>query len=272
MKPIIITGILLLGALSFAAADEPNAKSILQKSADAINQLNSFKADMIIDSFASLTPQKGVVYQKKQPDGTIAMRMEMAAATNAIPQGVTNISSLSSSYTLVSSQGTYTVMGNRAFSMNGISGMEKLKNAMSSDALKKMTLDAQINGASYTLSSDVVNGKDCWVIAIPTTPAALEAVKKLMSSGPQKDLIEAVKIKMSAIPLPAQTVLFFDKQSYLMVKQESLDSNNKVLQSMVYQNMQTNIEISDQIFKLPENVKIEDMNMMMQSLLKKHTQ
>lgn len=64
MKPIIITGILLLGALSFAAADEPNAKSILQKSADAINQLNSFKADMIIDSFASLTPQKGVVYQK----------------------------------------------------------------------------------------------------------------------------------------------------------------------------------------------------------------
>lgn len=56
-----------------------------------------------------------------------------------------------------------------------------------------------------------------------------------------------------------------------MVKQESLDSNNKVLQSMVYQNMQTNIEISDQIFKLPENVKIEDMNMMMQSLLKTYT-
>ena len=78
----------------------------------------------------------------------------------------------------------------------------------------------------------------------------------------------AIKMKMSAIPLPAQSVIFFDKQSALMVKQECLDSSNRVLQSMTYQNLQPNVEIQDQMFKLPENIQIEDMSAMMQVLLR----
>jgi outer membrane lipoprotein-sorting protein len=268
MKLSTITALLLLGALSLAKADEPDAKSILRKSADATSQLKSFKADVVIESIASLVPQTGTIYQKKDTNGSVLMRMEMNLPTNGIPQGAATIPNIGKTYTLITPQGAYTVMGDKAMKMNGMPGMDKLKDVMNPEALKKLTQDAQSAQVNYGLTNGVVDGKECWIISIPTSSAALEAVKKAMSEGPQKDLLEAAKIKMSAIPFPAQTTLFFDKQSLLMIKQESLDSNNRVLQSITYQSMQPNIEVPDQMFKLPENIKIEDMGIMIQGLLK----
>ena len=196
------------------------------------------------------------------------MRMEIATPTNAMPQGITNIPSIPASYTLISSQGTYAVTGDKAISMNEMPGMDKLKNAMSSpEALKKMSQDAETNGGAYRVTNGIVDGKDCWVVSIPMSTASLETVKKAMNSGLQKDLLEAVKMKISAIPLPEQNVIFFDKQSYLMVKQESLIANKRPLQSVTYHNMQSNVEIPDQMFKLPENVQIETLSTTMQTLL-----
>jgi outer membrane lipoprotein-sorting protein len=122
------------------------------------------------------------------------------------------------------------------------------------------------------VTNGVVDRKECWIVSIPTSPAALEAVKKEMESGPQKDLLAAAKIKMSAVPIPTKTLIFIDKTTLLLNKQESLDGNEKVIQSITYQNMQPNVEISDQLFKLPDNIKIEDMGTMMQGLLKTEEQ
>jgi outer membrane lipoprotein-sorting protein len=266
MKLPTITALLLLGALSLAKADEPDAKAILQKSADATSALKSFKADMVIETFVSLTPQIGTIYQKKDPDGTMLMRMEMNLPTNAIPPGATNILGVGKTYTLITPQGCFSVMGDKAISMNGMPGMDKLKDAMNPEALKKLTQDAQLAQVNYSVTNGVVDRKECWIVSIPTSPAALEAVKKEMESGPQKDLMALSKIKMSAIPIPTKTVFYIDKQTFLMSRQESLDSNNRVLQSMTYQNMQPNVEISDQIFKLPDNIKIEDMTTIMKGM------
>jgi outer membrane lipoprotein-sorting protein len=271
MKVTTIVGLLFLGLISVVKAEETDPKVILQKSAEATSQLKSFKADMVIETFASLTPQTGTIYQKKSSDGTMLMRMEMNLPTNAIPQGVASIPGLGKTYTLITPQGAYTVMGDKAIKMNGMPGMDKLKDFMNPEALKKLTQDAQSAQVNYGLTNGMVDGKECWIVSIPTSPAALEAVKKAMSEGPQKDLLEAAKIKMSAIPFPAQTELFFDKKSLLIIKQESLDSNNRVLQSITYQSMQPNIEVPDQMFKLPENIKIENMGIMMQNLLRKTT-
>ena len=269
MKLPTIAGLLLLGLISVVQADETDPKIILQKSADATTQLKSFKSDLVIESFASLTPQTGTIYQKKMPDGTMAMRMEMATPTNAMPQGMANISTIPASYyTLISSQGAYTVMGNKAISMNGMPGMDKLKNAMSPDALRKIFQDAQTGGVAYTLTNGVVDGKECWIVSISTSPAALEAVKKAMSEGLQKDLLEAAKMKLDVIPIPAKTVIYLDKQSYLMMKQSSISSNDKVIQSMTYKNFQANPDIPDSLFHLPDNIQIEDMSTKMQGLLK----
>jgi outer membrane lipoprotein-sorting protein len=260
MKLSTIAALLILGALSLAKADEPDAKAILQKSADATSALKSYKADMVIESFASLTPQTGTLYQKIAPDGTMLMRMEMNLPTNAIPQGATNIPGVGKTYTLITPQGCFSVMGDKAISMNGMPGMDKLKDAMNPEALKKLTQDAQSAQVNYSMTNGVVDGKECWIVSIPTSPAALEAVKKAMSEGPQKDLLAAAKIKMSAIPIPTKTLIFIDKTTFLLNKQESLDGNEKVIQSMTYQNMQPNVEISDQLFKLPDNIQIENMN------------
>lgn len=268
MKLPSITAFLLIGALSLAKGEEPDAKAILQKSAEATSALKSFKADMVIETFASLTPQKWVVYQKKQSDGTIAMRMEMLAPTNEITQGLSNIPAMQASYSLFSTQGSYTVMGDKAIKMTGIPGLDKIKDALNPDALKKMTQDAQKGGVNYTLNNGMVDGKDCWVISIPMTPVALETVKKALNSGPQKDLMEAAKMKISAIPIPVKSVISIDRHSLLIIKQDSLDSRDQVLQSITYQNFQPNVEIPDQMFKIPDNIKVEDMGTIMDSLLK----
>lgn len=268
MKKSIITGFLLLGMLTLARGEETDAKAILQKSADATSALKSYKADMMIETFASLTPQTGTIYQKKGSDGTMLMRMEMNLPTNAIPQGVASIPGLGKAYTLITSQGAYTVMGDKAMKMDGMPGMDKLKDAMNPEALKKLTQDAQSSQVNYGLSNGVVAGKECWIVSIPTSPAALEAVNKALSEGPQKDLLAAAKIKSNAIPIPAKIVIFLDKQTFLMSKQESLDGSDKVIQSMTFNNMQPNIEIPDQMFQLPENIKVEDMSTMMKNALK----
>ena len=269
MKLPAITALLLLGSISIALADEPDAKAILQKSADATSALKSYKADMVIETFASLTPQTGTIYQKKGSDGTMLMRMEMNLPTNSIPQGAANISGLGKTYTLITSQGAFTVMGDKAMKMNGMPGMDKLKEAMNPEALKKLTQDAQSAQVNYSLTNGVVDGKECWLVSIPTSPAALEAVKKAMSEGPQKDLLTAAKIKLDAIPIPAKTVVYINEQTFLISRLESIDGNEKPIQSMTYHNMQPNVEISDQMFKLPENIEIQDMSSMMQNIRKR---
>jgi hypothetical protein len=268
MKLPTITAFLLIGALSLAKGEEPDAKAILQKSADATSALKSFKADMVIETFASLTPQTGTIYQKKDTNGMMLMRMEMNIPTNAIPSGVANIPSIAKTYTLITPQGVFTVMGDKAMKINGIPGMDKLKDAMNPEALKKLTQDAQSAQVNYGLTHGMVAGKECWIVSIPTSPAALDAVKKALDSGPQKDLMAMAKIKMSAIPIPAKTVIYIDKQTSLIAKQENLDGNDKAIQSITYKNMQPNLEVSDQMFKLPENIKIEDISTMMQNALK----
>lgn len=244
---------------------EANPVAILQKSAEAFSRLKSYKADTVMESYASLTPQKGVIYQKVQPDGSTVMRLEKPATIkNAMtPVGNSNNITIPASYTLISSAGAYTITGNKAINMSGMPDMDKLKGTMSSDALRKMAQGAQTGVVNYTLASDVVDGKECWVVTIPTSAAALDAAKKAVASNPQ---LAALKISPSAIPLPAESVIYFDKQSYLLVKEKTLDSNNKELQSMTYQNMQTNIDIPDQMFKLPDNIQIEDYSTLIKNI------
>lgn len=270
MKSTVIAALFLAGFISLARSENIDPKAILQKSAEATSQLKTFKADMVVENFASLTPQKGIVYQKKKPDGTVAMRIEMVASNNPKHPDITNDPSLPTSYTLVTSQGIYGVRGNKAISMNGIPGINKLTNAMSSDALKQMTQDAQTGGMNYTLSNSVLDGKDCWVVTIPTPPEAVEAVIKTMNEGPQKNLMDSIKMKISAIPIPAQSVLYFDQQSYLMIKQQNLDSNNRVLQSTTYDNIKTNIDLADELFNLPKNIKIENVDTIIKNVMKIH--
>ena len=183
MKVPTIVGLLLLGLISVVKAEETDPKVILQKSAEATSQLKSFKADMVIETFVSLTPQRGMVYQKMMPDGTMAMRMEMAMPTNAMPPGMAG---MPASYTLVTSQGAYTVMGDKVIKMNGMPGMDKLKDFMNPEALKKLTQDAQSAQVNYGLTNGMVDGKECWIVSIPTSAAALEAVKKLWIKGHRK--------------------------------------------------------------------------------------
>jgi outer membrane lipoprotein-sorting protein len=268
MKLPTITALLLLGALSLAKADEPDAKAILQKSADATSALKSFKADMLIETFASLSPQTGTIYQKKTPDGKMLMRMEMNLPTNAIPQSAASIPGLGKTYTLITPQGAFTVMGDKAMKMNGMPGMDKLKDVMNPEALKKLTQDAQSAQVNYGLTNGVVDGKECWIVSIPTSPAALEAVKKAMSEGPQKDLLALAKMKLSAIPIPGKSLIYIDKETFLIRKQESLGGNDKAIQSMTYNNMRPNVDLSDSLFQLPDNIKIEDMNTIIQDALK----
>jgi outer membrane lipoprotein-sorting protein len=268
MKLPTITAFLLLGALSLAKAEEHDVKTILQKSADATSALKSYKADMLIETFASLTPQTGTIYQKKGSDGTMLMRMEMNLPTNSIPQGAASIPGLGKTYTLITSQGAFTVMGDKAMKMNGMPGMDKLKDAMNPEALKKLTQDAQSAQVNYSLTNGVVDGKECWIVSIPTSPAALEAVKKAMSEGPQKDLLALAKMKLSAIPIPAKTLIYLDKESFLIRKQESLDGNNKAIQSMTYNNIERDLELPDSLFNLPDNMQIQDMKLIMENLLK----
>ena len=266
---VSVTALLFLGIICLSKADEIDPKVILQKSAEATSQLKSYKADMLIESFASLAPQKGVIYQKKQPDGTMTMRMEMNLLNTAVGSGATNNTpTLGTNYTLISSQGAYTVMGNKALKMDGMPGMDKLKDIMNPDALKKATEDAQSAQVNYTLTNGVVDARECWVISIPTSPATLDAVKKAMSQGAQKELLAAAKMRLDAIPMPVKMVISIDKQTYLIAKQESLDSNNIVISSTTFQNAQPNVEVSDQLFKLPDNINIENMNSIMQNALK----
>lgn len=267
MKSTVIAVLFLAGFISLAQSEDNDPKAILKKSAEATSQLKSFKADMVIETFASLTPQTATIYQKKSPDGTMLMRMEMNLPTNAIPPGATNIAGVGKTYTLITHQGAFTVMGDKAMKMNGIPGMDKLKDAMNPEALKKLTQDAQSAQVNYGLTNGVVAGKECWIVSIPTSPAALDAVKKAMTEGPQKDLLAAAKIKLDAIPIPVKTVIHLDKQTLLISKQESLDGNEKVIQSITFNNIQPNVEIPDQMFQIPVNIQIEDMSSMMKGIL-----
>ena len=271
MRLFTIAGILLLGFISLAKSEETDPKVILKKSSDALSQLTSYKADMVIESFAALTPQSGVIYQKKQPDGTMAMRMEMASPTKASVPGAsasTAAPPAPPTYTLMTPQGTYTVIGDRALKMNIMAGREKMKGILDSERIKNITQDAQAGQLNITMTSGVFEGKECWIISIPTSPAVVEAVKKAMSEGPQKDLLAAAKINPSAIPIPLKTSVYLDKQSCLIVKQESLDGNDKIIQSTSYKNVQINLNLDDSLFELPGNVKIEDMSSVMQQLYK----
>jgi outer membrane lipoprotein-sorting protein len=269
MRHSLLTALLLLGITYIARADEADAKAILEKSADATSHLKSLKADMLTETFATTTPQRGVLFQKRMPDGTLLMRVQMESPTSRISQGTTNVASPGRlSYTLISPKGAYTVIGDKAIRMDGVPGMDKLKDIMASDALKKLAQDAESTQLNSTVTPSILDGKECWVISIPTSPEALEAIKNALSQGPQKDLLQVVKMKVDAIPIPAKTVTSIDKQTYLIIKQDSVDANDKVIQSIVFKNIQLNSELADELFKLPDNVKIEDMSTIMQNAIK----
>jgi hypothetical protein len=268
MNKPAITAFLLLGIIYVAKADEINSKEILHNSSDVLSQLKTFKADMVIETFASATPQKGMIYQKKMPDGTMLMRVQMESPSSRIPQGAVNLASPGPlSYTLISPKGAYTVIGDKAIRMGGMPGMDKLKDIMASDALKKLAQDAESTQPNYTVTASILDGKDCWVISIPTSPEALESIRNAISQGPQKELLAAAKMQVDAIPIPAKMVVSIEKQTYLIIKQDSVDANNKVIQSTAFKNIQLNSELTDELFKLPDTVKIEDMSTIMQNAL-----
>jgi len=261
MKYFLLSALLLLGITSITKADEADAKAILEKSADATSRLKSLKADMVTETFASTTPQHGTYFQKKMPDGTLLMRVEMNLPAAASAEGTT--STPPSSYTLLSPQGIYTVTGNKAIRMDGMPGMDKIKDVMNSDTLKSA---AQASDINYAITTGEVDGKECWVVSIPTTAAALESIRNTLSQGLPKELLAGQKIRVDAIPIPAKTVMSIDKQTYLIIKHEGIDANNKVIQSTTFQNQQSNIELPDELFKLSDHIKIETIESIIQQL------
>ena len=264
MKSIIIAGFLFLGLISLVWSKETDPNAILQKSAEATSQVKSFKADMVIESFASLTPQKGVVYQKKQSDGEIAIRMEINHPTNSISYEKGDYKKTSNTYTLLTKKGYYTVIGNKAFK---IPGMDKIQNSISPDSLKNVLKSKQLMEANCNITNGVFDGKECWIITIPSPPVSSEATKQTTSSALENELMKATKIKMTSIPLPANTKIYVEKQNNLIVKQASLDISNNVIEGISYQNIITNIEIPNDIFELPTDIRIDDMEAVLKNAL-----
>jgi outer membrane lipoprotein-sorting protein len=79
------------------------------------------------------------------------------------------------------------------------------------------------------MESCLFDTNNCWIISYPIT-------NSLKST--------------SIIPEAKKISFFIDKDSYLLLKQESYNNNNKSIDSMVFKNIQTNINIPDDFFSI----------------------
>lgn len=250
MKLSTIARLFLIGLISVVKADDNDPKTIFKKAIASANQVKTLKAEMEFETIGSLEAQKVIFYQKAQPDGKVLARVDHVFSANA--KNFTNNKNSSNNFILILPQGTYNVIGNQVASTNEDINFNEINHLMRLETLKKSTQDDKSAKDFYTVNYSEFNGKECFAISIPTLPFGFEAIKNILEKGPLKEFLAKAKIRMEAIPIPAKTVMLVDKESLLLMKLESMGINNKTISSISFKNIETNIEISDDFFQLPE--------------------
>ena len=180
-----------------------------------MGKIKTIKEDMVFKSSIFPETYSYVIYQKMEPDGVQLMRIDEVS--------VKSLKQTKSSM-LFLPQGFYRIIGsNSAINLPlPKSSLDAFEGLESSVLMRSFTAERNEENA---ITNCIINGMDCWMITKYLTPP-----------------------NTNNIPV-ATTSYSIDKNSYLVMARGS--SNGFFDCSTTISNIQTNIDIPDQIFKLP---------------------
>lgn len=200
------------------AAAEPSAAEIMAKSQAAMSQPLKFRQ---IAGDVEM-----VVYQKPLPDGSLAILMDMSS-----PIKKTDI-----------------IYGDKSYELYLEHRVAFDTQFMFQSAKSKAASAASLLGDKATQFFNLVgtvqrDGKDCYEIESTLTPDMLAALAKVLPPG-----------SMDMVPAMYRYVI--EKDTYLMVEQETISRNGSSLSKVEFRDIKPQPDLSDDFFQLPPGLEV----------------
>lgn len=252
---------LLLSVSCLSIQDNSQSKvaiDILNKGRENL-KLMSYKST-VIDS----TGKKGciVTYNKSNPDGTIYQRQERYVSRN-----IENYSPIS--INIKNSNGNFYILGNTAVKADFDSQINKKSSRLGMQGFEKH--------ATYSLSDGSYNNIACFIVTQKIQPDE-DSYNDFMNLMP--DSLKSNKTPEQLKTLfkhnfPATCITYIGKNDSFIYKLTSYDTNGKEIFSTDYGNVEFNVSLNDNLFKIPDSCAIvkaskpEEFNKIVRDLMEK---